>query len=172
MVADSVIWRATSAGAETSNPSDKVEFNDLTLVDAQQAGIVQTSTSMKTAIAVNAKPKAQVDELQDAGFIGIIVVLTGSIKDPPNNGLLKCHKLKQWQIEDKTVATLFPKGRFGLRLNDFPLVDCTPTSTRGYMFEDVQFIRAGELKGKVQVIITLRFNGAVGSPNGSGQYRW
>ena len=172
MSADSAIWRATSVGAEASNSNDIIEFNDLTLADAQQAGIVQSSTNLKTAVAVNAKPKAQVDELQDAGFIGATVVVTGSIKDPENNGLAKCHKLKEWQIEDKTVASLFPKGRFGLRMSDFPLMDCVPTSGRGYIFEDVQFIRTGELKGKVQVIITLRFNGDVGTPNGSGQYLW
>ena len=174
MASDSAIWRATTLGAEASNSSDIVEFNDLTLADAQQAGIVQTSTNLRTAVAINAKPKAAVDELQDGGFIGATVVLTGSIKDPENNGLTKCHKLKEWQIEPKTNTT-FKKGQFGLRMNDFPLMNCTPVSGdsgRGYIFEDVQFIRAGETKGKVQVIITLRFNGTVGSPNGSGQYEW
>jgi hypothetical protein len=176
MASDSAIWRATTLGAEASNSSDIVEFNDLTLADAQQAGIVQTSTNLRTAVAINAKPKAAVDELQDGGFIGATVIVTGSIKDPEGFGLTKCYKLKEWQIEDKTNTT-FTKGRFGLRLGDFPLMNCVPTtegsgSPRGYIFEDVQFIRDGEVKGKVQVIITLRFNGNVGSPNGSGQYIW
>ena len=174
MASNSAIWRATSLGAEASNSTDIVEFNDLTLADDEQAGIVQSSTNLRTAIALNPRPKSAVDELQDGGFIGGTVVLTGSIKDPSGNGLEKCQRLKTWQIENKTNST-FLKGRFGLRLDDFPLVDCVPTSGstgRGYLFEDVQFIRTGELRGKVQVIITLRFNGDVGSPNGSGYYEW
>lgn len=173
MASDSAIWRATTLGAEISNSTDIIEFNDLTLADNLQKGIAQTNTTMQTAIGVNPKPKAQIDELQDTGFAGLTVVVTGSIKDPTSGGFASLHKLKTWSLEAKTVATLFPYGRFGLRLGDFNIFNMTPSTSKGYMIESVIFVRDGETHGKVTVIITLRFNGSsIGTANGSGQYLW
>lgn len=78
-------------------------------------------------------------------------------------------------LEDKTINVtnkVFPKGRFGLRLNDFTALNLTPTADRGYILSNVEFIRDGETKGKLQFVATLRFNGSIGSPNASGQYIW
>lgn len=173
MASNSAIWRCTTLGAEGSNSTDIIEFNDLTLADNLQRGISQSNTTMTTALSVNPKPKTQTDELQDCGFAGLTVILTGSIKDPPSGGLASLHKLKQWELEPKYIDTLFPYGRFGLRMDDMPIFDLTPGTTRGYMLESVSFIRDGEVKSKASVIITLRFNASsVGSPNGSGQYIW
>ncbi len=173
MASNSAIWRCTALGSEASNPTDIIEFNDLTLADNLQKGIIQSNTTLTTAISVNPKPKTQTDELQDCGFAGLTVTLTGSIKDPHNGGLNALHKLKQWQLEAKYVDTLFPYGRFGLRMDDMPIFDLTPNTIRGYMLESVGFIRDGETRGKASVIITLRFNASsVGTPNGSGQYLW
>lgn len=168
MAGDSAIWRATSLGAEASNSSDVIEFNSGTLPD-NNSGITQTEIDGSSAIASNEKPKQDIDELQDGGAEGITVNVTGHIKDPTNE--LASHLIKTWLLEAKTNST-FPKGRFGLRLNDFPSFDVTPTADRGYMLESFAFIREGNTKGKVGFVIVLRFNGGIGTPNGSGQYIW
>jgi len=77
-------------------------------------------------------------------------------------------------LEDKTNAS-FPKGRFGLRLNDFSALNLTPNNAtnnkRGYILSDVEFTRNGETKGKLEFIATLRFNGDIGTASG-GKYEW
>lgn len=186
MASDSVIWRVLSTGAEPSDPSeavqpdpsvDKILFNDLSISETKQSSIIQSQTTMTSAIAVNAKPKEALDELQDTGFSELTVVLTGSIKEPKNNGLIYAHKLKTWMLEDKTNAS-FPYGRFGLRMNDFSIFNLTPNANRGYIISDVSFTRDGETSGKIGVIITLRLNGnntstgIPGTANGDGQYIW
>lgn len=170
MASDSAIWRSTTIGAEAS--SEKIEFNDLSLAnEIDIAGINQSNTKMVSSVGVNPKPNSAVDELQDTGFAGLVVILTGSIKNTTDaSSTSKIHYLKSWLLEDKTT-TSFPLGRFGLRMNDFPIFNLTPTLTRGYMLTDVEFVRDGSVKGKVAVIMTLRFNGDLGTKTG-GIYSW
>jgi hypothetical protein len=165
----SCIWRD---GTETSS-SDKIEFNSGAVVN-EQGRIIQTKFTISSSVAVNEMPGA-VDKLQDTGVQGITIYVTGSIEDPKTSGKLSAHKFKQWMLEDKTNSS-FPKGRFGLRLNDFDVLNLTPSNAsnneRGYILSNIEFIRDGETKGKLQFVATLRFNGLVGSANGSGQYIW
>ena len=172
----SVIWRATSSGAEPTTYNgneDIIEFNTGAVVN-NEGYILQTKFSISSSVAVNELPGG-VDKLQDTGVQGITVTVTGSINDPQTAGLDPAHKIKQWMLEDKT-NTSFPKGRFGLRLNDFNGLNLTPSNAsnneRGYILSNVEFIRDGDTKGKLQFVATLRFNGSIGSPNGSGQYIW
>lgn len=163
----SAIWRDDT---ELLQLTDKIEFNSGAVVNVN-GEIVNTRFIMNSAIAVNENPGNAVDPLQDTGFIGVTAIITGHIINPEGSEAV-AHKLKQWMLEPKRVATTFPKGRFGLRLDDFPTFDLTPTVARGYMLQNVEFAREGETKGKLGIIITLRFNGSIGSPNGSGQYIW
>ena len=162
----SAIWRD---GTETSS-SDKVEFNDGAVVNLG-GFIVNTRFIMNSAVAINENPGEQVDPLQDTGFEGLTVIVTGSIEDPEGVGKTMAHRLKRWMLESKRVTSTFPKGRFGLRLNDFEIFDLTPNTSRGYILENIEFGREGETKGKITFIITLRFNGSVGSLTGS-EYIW
>jgi len=170
MASNSAIWRATSLGPEADNSSDIIEFNDLTLNVPH--GITQSQTTLTTAIGVNPKPKEKLDELQDTGFSSATVVITGSIRNPHLEypSINQAHILKRWMIEDKTNSS-FPYGKFGLRMDDFPVFDLTPTSTLGYIISDVIFVRDGEIKDKLNVVITLRLNGDVGSST-NGEYNW
>jgi hypothetical protein len=162
----SCIWRD---GTETSS-SDKIEFNDGAVVN-EQGRIIQTKFTISSSVAVNEMPGA-VDKLQDTGVQGITIYVTGSIEDPKTAGKLAAHKFKEWMLEDKTTTSTYPKGRFGLRLNDFDVLNLTPGTNRGYILSNIEFIRDGETKGKLQFVATLRFNGTIGSANGSGQYIW
>ena len=175
--AQSAIWRAgtvNGSGAEPSGSgSDIIEFNTGSLIN-DQGHILQTKFNITSSVAVNELPGA-VDKLQDTGVQGIIIYVTGSINNPQGDGSDPAQKFKEWMLEDKTINVtnkVFPKGRFGLRLNDFTALNLTPTADRGYILSSVEFIRDGETKGKLQFVATLRFNGIIGSPNGSGQYLW
>ena len=161
----SCIWRDTTETLST----DKIEFNGGAVVN-EQGNIIQTKFIISSSVAVNELPGA-IDKLQDTGVQGITIYVTGSIQDPQVDGLDTAQKFKQWMLEDKT-STALPKGRFGLRLNDFTALNLTPTADRGYILSNVEFIRDGDTKGKLQFVATLRFNGSIGSPNGSGHYIW
>ena len=165
----SCIWRDTTETLST----DKIEFNGGAVVN-EQGNIIQTKFTISSSVAVNELPGA-VDKLQDTGVQGITIYVTGSIQDPQVDGLDTAQKFKQWMLEDKT-STALPKGRFGLRLNDFTALNLTPSNAsnneRGYILSNVEFIRDGDTKGKLQFVATLRFNGSIGSPNGSGHYIW
>lgn len=162
----SAIWR----DGDEASVTDKIEFNEGAVTNLG-GFIVNTRFVMNSAVAINENPGNQVDPLQDTGFEGLTVFVTGSIEDPEGIGKTMAHRLKRWMLESKRVKTTFPKGRFGLRLNDFEVFDLTPDNERGYILENVEFGREGETKGKITFIITLRFNGTVGSLTGS-EYVW
>lgn len=163
----SAIWRD---GTETSS-TDKIEFNDGAIVPNDSGDMMNTSFSIPTGIARNERP-GEIDKLQDTGTSGVTVTVTGTIDDPEGDGDTIAHRFKTWGLEAKTVDSTFPKARFGLRLNDFSVFDMTPTTTKGYLLQNIDFTRDGITKGKISFVAVFRFNGDIGSPNGSGQYKW
>lgn len=167
MAGDSCIWRVTSLGAEGSNNGDKIEFNGGTDPNALSF-ITNTQFQLISAIGVNERPTQIGDAMQDLGFSTLDVIITGSMKTVTVDDTA-AHLLKKWLIEAKTNTT-FPKGRFGLRLGDFPTFNLTPTSTRGYLLHDISIVRNGEIN-KIDFVLKLRYNGDVGSLV-SGEYTW
>lgn len=167
----SAIWRD---GTETSS-SDKIEFNDGAIVPNDSGNVMNTSFSIPTGIAVNERPGA-IDKLQDTGVSGVTITVTGTIDDPESTGETTAHRFKTWGLEAKTVVSTFPKGRFGLRLNDFGVFDMTPNTYKGYILQNIDFTRDGITKGKIAFVAVLRFNGDItnngAEPNGSGEYEW
>ncbi len=103
------------------------------------------------------------------GLQGIDVQVTGQIRQTSNNTAAPNSKdltnLVTWLQEDKTLQTGFPKGRFGLRMNDMPQFNVEPSATYGYVLAQTRIIRDGEYKEKAGVVITLRFSG---DPQGLG----
>ncbi len=98
------------------------------------------------------------------GLQGIDVQITGQLRETSSlSGDLS--NLVTWLQEDKTEQTLFPKGIFGLRMNDMPQFNVEPTFTFGYVLAQTRIIRDGEFKQKASVVITLRFSG---DPQGLG----
>lgn len=162
----SAIWRG---GAE-SGVTDKIDFNENS-VSTPGGNLMNTSFTITAGIATNSRVGA-LDKLQDTGAGGVTITLTGTAADPEGTGETVAHKLKAWMLEPKTVASTFPKGRFGLRLNDFSVFDMTPNPNKGYMLESIDFRRDGETKGRVSFVMVLRFNGSEGSADGNGEYKW
>jgi len=98
------------------------------------------------------------------GLQGIDIQITGQLRQTSSiTGDLK--HLVTWLQEDKTIQTGFSKGRFGLRMDDMPQFNITPTATFGYVLAQARIIRDGEFKEKSGVVITLRFSG---DPSGLG----
>ena len=166
---NSSIFRFTSPGNTESNIVDKIEFNGGVVPDSMSY-INGSSFTMRRALGKQARIKTtRAHKIKDTGFEGIKPLITGFIKSPANQ--LAEFKAKTWMIEDQD-STDFPFGRFGLRLNDNPAFNCTPTSTKGYYLEEITFRRPGQFKGKLEFTAALRWDGDVGTPNGSGHYTW
>ena len=164
MAGNSAIWRATSAGAEASNSSDSIEFNG-GAVPNSTGYISTTEIEFDIEPAQNENSKGNIDEYQSVGIHQIPVLVTGHIQTPSSTTLTVL--LKKWAL-DPHVNGSFPKGRFGLRLNDNPIVNLTPTSTRGYLLANLKLIRPIEFTGKLDFIAKLVFSGDVGS----SPYTW
>ena len=98
------------------------------------------------------------------GLQGIDIQITGQIRQSSSITNDLSH-LVTWLQEDKTVQATFPKGRFGLRMDDMPQFDVTPALTYGYVLAQTRIIRDGEYKEKASIIATLRFSG---DPSGLG----
>jgi len=170
MAGNSAIWRDGTEAAST----DKIEFNSGSTPN-DSGNIMNTVVDIPTGIAANERP-GQIDKLQDTGVSGVTVTVTGTIDDPEGDGSTITHRFKQWGLQAKTVASTFPKGRFGLRLDDMAEFDMTPNTVKGYMLQNISFTRDGITKGKIAFTAILRFNGDVtnggAEPNDGGQYEW
>jgi len=92
------------------------------------------------------------------GLQGIDIQITGQIRQTSSVSD-DLANLVTWLQEDKTVQASFPKGRFGLRMDDMPQFDVTPALTYGYVLAQARIIRDGEYKEKAGLILTLRFSG-------------
>lgn len=92
------------------------------------------------------------------GLQGIDIQVTGQIRQTSNTSE-DLSNLVTWLQEDKTLQADFKKGRFGLRMDDMPQFNVTPTTTYGYVLAQTRIIRDGEYKEKASVVITLRFSG-------------
>lgn len=164
MAGNSAIWRATSLGPEGNNSGDVIEFNQGVLPNAT-GHISTTEIEFDIEPAQNENSKGAIDEYQYVGIHSIPITITGHIQTPSSTTLTTL--IKKWALETHVNIT-FPKGRFGLRLNDNPIVNLVPTSTRGYLLANFKLIRPPEFQGKLDFIARLVFNGAIGS----SPYAW
>ena len=123
-----------------------------------------TEVNYRNATPENPRVAGQINEVQDMGLQGIDVQITGQLRQTSNTSQDLAH-LVTWLQEDKTVQSSFPKGRFGLRMDDMPQFNIEPSLTFGYVLAQTRIIREGEYKEKAGVVITLRFSG---DPQGLG----
>jgi|GEM_PF-2816327 len=174
MAGNSCIWRATNDNAQHNCPessvTDKIEFNAGTLPD-NRGHVRSTFADLDTSIAENDKPFQPLNELQSTKLSRISFTVIGVIDNPSVNNIAKTFKI--WEIEDN-VNSVFTKGRFGLRIDDFPSFNLTPTSLaggtpRGYLLGNVHLEKDVDLN-RLTFTCQLRFNGDKGTA-GSG-YDW
>lgn len=170
---NTAIWRATTAeGAEEDDAEavNIITFNSEPVI-ATGSFIFNTEVNYRNSTPENPRVAGQINEVQDMGLQGIDVQITGQLRqtrltDPSQNlpGRDLAH-LVTWLQEDKTLQDSFPKGRFGLRMDDMPQFNITPDTNFGYVLAQARIIRDGEYKQKAGVVLTLRFSG---DPTGLG----
>ena len=157
---NTAIWRATTAEGATEAAAlaaNKILFNSAPVISTGSF-VWNTEVNYRNATPENPRVGGQINEVQDMGLQGIDVQITGQIRQSSSVTLDLTH-LTTWLKEDKTIQVGFPKGRFGLRLDDMPQFNVTPTATYGYVLAQARIIRDGEYKEKAGVVITLRFSG-------------
>lgn len=171
----SYIWRDNASRASAS---DKISFEAGGVTDGQ-GYIHQSEFKITTALADNEKPNAKLNELQDTQVDSITVTITGSIHNWQSDGSSSTpstipNTIKSWMCDKKTKTTNFPKGRFGLELDDFKTFNVNPSTTLGYMIQDWTWIRDGDTQGKTSFIATLRLNGTIltSGSDENGTYTW
>lgn len=163
---NTAIWRATTAQGGTESlalDANKIIFNS-TPVIATGSYVFNTEVNYRNATPENPRVAGQINEVQDMGLQGIDIQVTGQIRQTSST-TKDLSNLVTWLQEDKTVQASFPKGRFGLRMDDMPQFNVTPALTYGYVLAQTRIIRDGEYKEKAGIIITLRFSG---TPTGLG----
>ena len=166
MADNTAIWRATEAqGADENNalPENIITFNSEPVVSSGSF-VFNTEVNYRNATPENPRVAGQINEVQDMGLQGIDVQITGQLRQTSSTTGDLAH-LVTWLQEDKTLQSDFPKGRFGLRMDDMPQFNITPEENFGYVLAQARIIRDGEYKQKAGVIITLRFSG---DPSGLG----
>jgi len=170
MAGNSALWRATGTtdGSEgVAAASEKIEFNE-GVVPNTTSHIKNSEDEFDREPATNEKAVGDIDELQDIGLHKVFVTITGHIQTPSSTTVSTI--IKKWMLESHADSTTgFTKGKFGLRRDDNPInnltptTDANPTGTRGYFITNFKLIRPPEFEGKLDFIATLRLNGSIGS---------
>lgn len=163
---NTAIWRATTAQGATEAAAldvNRIQFNSSPVI-ATGSYVFNTEVNYRNSTPENPRVAGQINEVQDMGLQGIDVQVTGQIRQTSST-TEDLQNLVTWLQEDKTVQSSFPKGRFGLRMDDMPQFNVTPALDYGYVLAQTRVIRDGEYKEKASVVITLRFSG---DPGGLG----
>lgn len=165
MAFNTAIWRATinNSGEVGALPENKIEFNSEPVV-ATGSYVFNTEVNYRNSTPENPRVAGQINEVQDMGLQGIDIQITGQLRNTSSLTGDLSH-LVTWLQEDKTLQDGFPKGRFGLRMDDMPQFNITPAEDFGYVLAQTRIIRDGEYKQKAGVVLTLRFSG---DPSGLG----
>lgn len=158
MTFNSAIWRSTGTTytEAASSSANKIQFNEEPVITNN--AIIQSEFDIRVAIAENERPFSSLNELQDCGVDGVDIIITGRFSAPNTNTSIT--NLMTWLKGDKTTSQC-PYGRFGLRLDDFPWFNVTPSASGGYLLTNVKLIRDGEVKNRSAFILTLRLNGSI-----------
>ena len=163
---NTAIWRATVAQGATEDlalDENKILFNSSPVI-ATGSYLFNTEVNYRNATPENPRVGGQINEVQDMGLQGIDVQVTGQIRQS-SSVTEDLQHLVTWLQEDKTEQTTYPKGIFGLRMDDMPQFNITPAFNFGYVLAQTRIIRDGEYKEKASIVTTLRFSG---DPQGLG----
>ena len=160
MASNAAIWQVQNSAVDgleaTAGSSNTVEFNETPIQTAGQ--VIQSSEfNIRDSIPENPRVFGDGNELQDMGLDGIDIQITGLLRDS-DSGNTPMDKLMTWFRQDKQ-ATGYTRGRFGLRLDDFPHFNIVPTSTFGGAIQSIRFVRDPENKNNVNFVLVMRISG-------------
>jgi len=163
---NAALWQVQASagnGTEaTAGATNTVLFN-ADPITAGDSRIYNTEIDFRRAVPENEAVDADNNEIQDMGIEGLDIQITGRVSNINNDvSTAATNKLIRF-LKDGNTATLFTKGRYGLRLDDLPQFGVIPTSTYGYHIRSIRFIRDAEYKDKAGVIISLALGGDIAS---------
>ena len=168
MAGTGAIWRDNNVEATAKAANEIIEFDTGATPDALSK-LGETTIRIPAGLAFLKKPKGQVNTIQDTFVKGVQFRIIGWVEDPTTAGYPD--KSKVWGMERKTLTSTFPKGRFGLRLDDFPAFNVRPNANRGIMLGDIEWhFIAGE-KYKAVFIVDAFFQANSTGLNAS-TYNW
>lgn len=160
---NAAIWEVQASagnGTEATATSTNTQlFNNTAKVPSSGAYITNIDIDFRRAVPENEAVDADNNEIQDMGIAGFDVILTGISGDADNDDASNLvNKFSKW-LKDGNTATLFTKGRFGLRLDNAPQWNVVPTSTYGYHIRSIQFRYLGEKVDLTEFTIALALGG-------------
>ncbi len=159
---NAAIWQVQSGavnGTETTATSTNTVLFNESPITASGSFIFQTDIDFRRAVPENEGVNVDNNELQDMGIEGLDIQITGRIRNADNNvSTNSINKLIKW-LKNGNTTTSYTKGRYGLRLDDLPQFSVDPTSTYGYHIRSIRFVRDGENKDQVGIILSLALGG-------------
>lgn len=164
---NAAIWQVQASAANgteaTATTTNTVLFNSSTKVPSDGGFASEIAVNFRRAVAENEAVNTDNNELQDMGVEGLDVSVNGVIGDADNDvSTNSVNKLSKW-LQESNAATLFTKGRFGLRLDNAPQWNVVPTSTYGYYIRNIQFNYLGDDTDLVHITVELVLGGDIAS---------
>jgi len=163
---NAALWQVQASAANgteaTAGASNTQLFNDTgKVIGAGIPYIDEINVDFRRSVPENEAVDANNNELQDMGIDGLDITITGLSGNTDNDAVANMvNKFSKW-LQDGNTATLFTKGRFGLRLDNAPQWNVVPTSTYGYHIRTAQFQYIGEKKDVVKFTISLGLGGDI-----------
>jgi len=146
---------------EAADADDVMACNSTGKVVSEGVYIDDIQPSIRRAVPENEAVDEDNNELQDMGIGGLDITIHGYIGNADNDATTNgVNKIIKW-IKDGNESTDFPKGRYGLELDNAPQWDVTPTSTYGYYIRNCDFHYIGEKKDLAEFTLYLSLSGAI-----------
>lgn len=162
---NAAIWQVQDSAANgtesTATSTNTQLFNPTGSSISNGAFTDEINIDFRRAVPENEAVNEDNNELQDMGIQGLDITITGLSGNTDNDAAANLvNKFSKW-LQDGNKATLFTKGRFGLRLDNSPQWNVVPTSTFGYHIRTVTFQYIGEKKDTVKFTISLGLGGDI-----------
>ena len=160
------LWQVQASAADgleaTAGDSNTIDFIDASSTQPSAgAYISDIEVSFRRAVPENEAVDADNNELQDMGIDGLDIILIGVIGNADNDAVANpVNKISKW-LQDGNTATLFTKGRYGLRMDNAPQWNVVPTSTLGFHIKDCILKYIGERKDIVEYTLRLSLGGDI-----------
>jgi len=153
----------TETVANSASSNYVITFNSTTKQPSEGGFISDIIVDFIRAVPENESVNADNNELQDMGIQGLNIQIDGIMGNADyDNASNSINKLSQF-LQDGNTTTGYTKGRYGLKLNNAPQWNVTPTSTYGYHIRDVKIQYIGERKDLAKFTIRLALGGDVAS---------
>lgn len=155
------IYRCTNPTDTESNlPNNESVGMNIGLPDNAAIGVIQFDWDIPARRTDVPAPQNQSTAVPDTGLSPPTITLGIKFNENVAEALNKSVGiLTLWALQDKTVRTNFPNGRFGIRNDKKPWMNFQPTAAAGWKIVDVKAADVIQWNGMVDIIITMHFGG-------------